>query len=106
MSDVMIILMIGLTAISSFCFFKFLPDIDNKPALKAFNISVLIMAFLFAGAWAWRLKGNLVGSDFENLYGVIAFGGIMLIYNFMIGIAFVMRNFWIFRPTRRPTDLF
>jgi hypothetical protein len=104
MSDAVIIMLIGLTAVSSYCFFKFLPDIDNKPALKAFNISIVIVAFLFAGAWAFRLKGNLVGTDFESLYGVIAFGGIMLIYNFVIGVAFVMRNYWIFRPTRRPGD--
>ena len=86
-------------------FYNFKPEYGSKRAIGAFNACILFVASLLVGAWSFKIYAILHASPkHEALWPYIASGGSLIIWVSTFTIGFCLRNFWIFRPSRRPTN--
>lgn len=78
-------------------YFNFPPKNAEKNALFIFNLMVVFICVLLCGAWIWNVAAILGGSTDDKYVKPMAIAGALGIEVIFLGIAFVLRNFWIFK---------
>lgn len=92
--------LIGLTVL--WCFFNFPPKYANEKQLSAFNWMVIGVCAMICLAWVAQVGAILQGSVDEEWIKPLAIAGALGIEVVFLGIALLVRNFWIFKPPSRP----
>lgn len=94
-----IVFLILTTAIAIFSYFKWPPEyFKDKKAINVYNWSVMALTAMISLAWIFKTKATHAGTINDYWWKPIAFGGALGIISLILGIAFILRNFWIFRP--------
>ena len=86
----------------AWAFFAFQPEYANKKALSVFNWSVLGAGAMICVAWVFNMKVILsdeVLRKWKTPFEIIGALGIEAVW---LAVMFLLRNFWIFKPPRRP----
>lgn len=82
-----------------FAYLKF-PPLYAKPKLVSiYNQMVMAVCAFLCLMWFFSARADWMGS---KLWMPIAVGGAIAIEIVFLGICFLLRNFWIFKPPRRP----
>lgn len=98
-------LLIFLGAAIAWSFFTFQPEYANKRALSVFNWSVLGAGALICIALMVNIKVFLVNisPDAAAKYKVaFELAGALGVEIVWLTLMFLIRNFWLFKPPRRP----
>jgi hypothetical protein len=83
-------------------YLKFPPSYANKKLVSTFDKMVLAVCTLMCVSWIFYMRGGLINTAEESLWeplGVLGALGIEIVF---LSICFVLRNFWVFKPPRRP----
>ena len=83
-----------------FVYIKFPPPYATKKLISVFNKMVLAVTLLFCGAFYWNGRLNLPLSD--DLREIVALAGAIGIEIVFLTVCFLLRNFWVFKPPKRP----
>lgn len=83
-------------------YLKFPPPYANKKAVNAFDWVVMAVCAIICLSWILDIRGELVHTTDEKLWEPLAVLGALGIEIVFLGVCFVLRNFWIFKPPRRP----
>jgi hypothetical protein len=98
-------LLIFIGAAIAWCFFTFQPEYANKKALSVFNWSVLGACAMMCMTFMFYIKGYLsaISSETAGKYK-LAFEliGALGIESVWLLVMLLIRNFWLFKPPRRP----
>ncbi len=101
MGSVIVLLgIIGLLVL--FCYLKFPPPYAKRKLVNAFDIMVLVVCAFICLMWIFKMHASLVDTSDEDWELPLAVGGALGIEIVFLGICFLMRNFWVFKPPRRP----
>lgn len=87
-------------------FFMFPPEHAKPYQLGVFNWSCVAVCAMICGAWVLNVRAMLSSPVNEKYIPLFAYGGGFAIEIVLIGILFLLRNFWIFKPPRRPGGFF
>ena len=99
-------LLLFIGAAVAWAFFAFQPEWANKKALSVFNWSVLGAGAMIALALVLNIKVflGMISADtaakFKVTFEIIGALGVETIW---LALMFLIRNFWLFKPPRRPT---
>lgn len=96
-------LLVFLGAAVAWAFFAFQPEYANKRALSVFNWSVLAAGAMICAAWIFNMKVLLsedILKKWKTPFEIVGALGIEVIW---LTLMFLIRNFWLFKPPRRPT---
>jgi hypothetical protein len=94
-----------LGAAVAWSFFTFQPEYANKKALSVFNWSVMGAGAMIVIAFMLKIDVFLSGAPPEEAKKYkVAFeiAGALGVEICWLAIMFVIRNFWLFKPPRRP----
>ncbi|MEZ0223884.1 MAG: hypothetical protein ACAH83_04970 [Alphaproteobacteria bacterium] len=83
-------------------YFAFQPEYANKRALSVFNWSVMGAGAMICLAWVLNMKMVLKGDDYAKFKTAFEVIGVLGIECGWLVLMFLIRNFWIFKPPRRP----
>lgn len=98
-SFIALLLMIGLLVL--WCFFKFPPRFAPPEHVRIFNIMAFCFCAFLCLMWAIRVRVNLAGTYDEKWIPEMTMAGILAIEIVVLGVFFLVRNFWLFKPKRR-----
>jgi hypothetical protein len=98
--------LIFLGAAVAWAFFAFQPEFANKQQLKAFNWSVVGACAMICLAWVLNMSVLLSAEQLEKFRLPFALMGALGIEIVFLAVMFLLRNFWIFKPPKRPGDWF
>ena len=93
-------LLFGVGAMMLFAYLKLLPAFVDKRLITIFNRMVVAVTFLLAAVFFSYARVSLPLSD--DLRTLMALAGAIGIEILSLIIFFLLRNFWIFKPPRRP----
>lgn len=82
------------------CFFTFVPEHANKKQISVFNWTVLTVLLIICIPFCFYVDSFLPPSRKEYLK-FFAISGCLGIEIIWLTIAFLLRNFWIFKPSQR-----
>jgi amino acid transporter len=85
-----------------FAYLKFPPPYANKKMVSTFDMMVLAVCTLLCVSWIFYMRGALINTTAERLWQPLAVVGALGIEIVFLGLCFVLRNFWVFKPPRRP----
>lgn len=88
--------------IVGWAFFAFQPQYANKQQLSVFNWTVIGACTMLCLAWLFNVGQALDTEVYDKYRAVFAIGGALGIEIVFLTACFLMRNFWIFKPPRRP----
>ncbi len=92
-----------LGAAIAWAFFAFQPEYANKRALSVFNWSVLGAGSMIVLALMFNIDMFLNMIPDAGKYKIgFEFAGALGVEVIWLSIMFLLRNFWIFKPPRRP----
>lgn len=98
----LVALLICIGVFVAWAFFSFQPEWANKRALSIFNWSVLAACLMVSAAAAFNVKVIFGPAAYEKWrMPLIAIAGLGVEITFLT-VMFLLRNFWIFKPPRRP----
>jgi uncharacterized membrane protein YjdF len=80
-------------------YLKFPPAFAKKNLLGTFDTMVMGVCGFICLMWALDVRSNYGTQDW---WGALAMGGALCIEIVFLGFCFLLRNFWVFRPPRRP----
>ncbi len=83
-------------------YIRFQPQFANKKQIAVFNWMVLGVCAFLGGVWALSVRSTLIDTVDEHWIGPFSMAGALAIEIVFLSVCFVLRNFWIFRPPRRP----
>ncbi|MBI1214784.1 MAG: hypothetical protein GC185_03070 [Alphaproteobacteria bacterium] len=83
-------------------FFAFQPEYANKKQLRAFNWSVIGALAMIILAWAANMAVLLSPEQLQKFRTPFLLIGSLGIESIFLAVMFVLRNFWIFKPPKRP----
>jgi len=86
-------------ALIFFTYLKFPPPYANKKLVKVYDMMVLAVCIGLCLAWIFDARVSWGGSKW---WQPVAIAGALAIEAVILGICFLLRNFWVFRPPRRP----
>jgi hypothetical protein len=98
----LIALLIFLGMVVAWAFFAFQPEYANKRALTVFNWTIVGACGMMCLAWAFNVKHVLKSEDYAKFSGAFAIIGALGIECVWMTVMFLIRNFWLFKPPRRP----
>ena len=94
-----IVFLILMTALAVFAYFRWPPEYyKDKKAISVYNWSVMALACMVSIAWIFKTKATLAGTINDYWWKPLAFGGALGIVALILAVAFLARNFWIFKP--------
>ena len=85
-----------------FSYLKFPPPYAKKKFVGAFDTMVMTVCTVMCLSWVFYLRGGLVNTPEEKLWQPLAILGALGIEIVFLGLCFLLRNFWVFKPPRRP----
>lgn len=98
----LVALLICVGVFVAWAFFSFQPEWANKRALSIFNWTVLLACLMISVAAGFNVKVIFGQAAFEKYrLPLIAVTSLGIEIGFLT-IMFLLRNFWIFKPPRRP----
>lgn len=86
----------------AWAFFAWQPEYANKKQLSAFNWSVIGACAMICLSWVANMSVLLSAEQLEKFRLPFALLGALMIEIVFLAVMFVLRNFWIFKPPRRP----
>lgn len=102
-----VVLLLGIIGLGVlFAYLKFPPQYANKKFVGTFDMMVLGVCVVLCGTWVLYVRGGLSNTPEAKMWEPLAVLGALGIEIIFLGLCFVLRNFWIFRPPRRPGDNF
>lgn len=97
-----ILFLILMAALCVYAYFKWPPPyFQDKRAISVYNNAVMVLTTMVATAWIFKTRATLAGTINDYWWKPVAFGGALGIIAIILIIAFVARNFWIFKPPRQ-----
>jgi len=82
-------------------FFAWQPPYANKKQLSVFNWSVIGACAMVCLSYVFNMEVLLQADDLEKYRVPFAIGGSLGIESVFLGVIFVLRNFWVFKPPRQ-----
>lgn len=83
-------------------YLQFPPAFANKKLVSVFDKMVLAVCALLCLAWFWNIRTTWMGTSNDKWWQPVALFGSLAIETTFLGVCFLLRNFWIFKPPRRP----
>jgi hypothetical protein len=82
-------------------YLKFPPPYAKKKLVSVFDMMVLGVCAFICLMWILNVRGEYADTDTEWWQALAVLGalGIEIVF---LGLCFLLRNFWVFRPPRRP----
>jgi len=96
----LIFIMIVIGFLILFAYLKILPAYASKKLVSTFNKMTIAVVFLLSILFYFNAELNLPLS--EDLRKLVAVAGAIGVEIGLLIICFILRNFWIFKPPRRP----
>ena len=84
-----------------FAYLKFPPPYAQKKALRVYDATVVGVCAFLCLIWVLHVRGILLGTSNDIWWTSLATVGAVGIELVFLGLCFVMRNFWIFKPPSR-----
>jgi len=85
-----------------FAYLKFPPQYANKKLVNTFDLMVMAVCAVFCLTWVLYLRGGLINGPEAKWWEPLAILGALGIEIVFLSVCFLLRNFWIFKPPRRP----
>ena len=85
-----------------FCYLKFPPAYANEKLVGTFDMMVLGVCALLCLAWVFNIHASWAEGANEKFWKPVALAGALAIEIVFLGLCFLLRNFWVFKPPRRP----
>ena len=85
-----------------FAYLKFPPSYANKKFVSTYDAMVMTVCAIMCLTWIFYMRGGLINTAEQNLWAPLAVLGALAIEIVFLSLCFVLRNFWIFKPPRRP----
>lgn len=89
-------------ALALWVFFSFTPRHADPKQVSVFNWAVLGACALICIGWLMNIGTLLTNVNAEKYLAVFAIMGAVAIEVIFLAVCLVLRNFWIFKPPRRP----
>ena len=83
-------------------YLKFPPPYAKKNLVRAYDTMVLVVCAFICLMWFLNIRSALIDTDNEKWWQPLAIAGDLGIEIVFLGLCFLLRNFWVFRPRRRP----
>ena len=100
-SVVVVLSIIGLIVL--FAYLKFPPRYyANKKLVRVYDLMVMGVCALLILTWVLNLRAEWMDTVNEKWWEPMAIIGALGIEIILLGLFFILRNFWIFKPPRRP----
>jgi len=100
---IVVLAIIGLLVL--FVYLKFPPAYANQKLVSVYNKMVLAVCAILSLVWFLSIRANWMGTDDEKWWLPVAILGALAIEIGFLGICLLLRNFWVFKPPRRPGSL-
>jgi len=88
-----------------FAYIQFPPPYADKKLINTFNVMTIGVCAFICLMWALNVRSIWAVGVSEKWWKAIAIAGALGIETLFLGICFVLRNFWVFKPPRRPGGL-
>lgn len=85
-----------------FTYLKSPPPYADRKLVSVYNRMVMAVCALLCLAWFFNARADWMYAMNEKLWLPIAIAGALAIEIVFLGVCFLLRNFWIFKPPRRP----
>jgi hypothetical protein len=86
-----------------FAYLSFQPQYyPEKGKISIFNWMVLAVCALVCLTWVLMVKSYLAGGPSDKYWKPFAIGGALGFEIIFLGACFILRNFYVFKPPRRP----
>lgn len=83
-------------------YLAFPPPYAKKDLVRVFDWMVLFVCGLLCLFWFLDVRLSWQNSEYARLAIPIGMVGVLVIESVFLGIAFLVRNFWLFKPPSRP----
>lgn len=83
-----------------FAYLKFPPAFANQAQVTVYNNMVLGVCVLLMVFWVLGARGRMAGGPNGDYWPVVAVAGALGIEIIFLGVFFLIRNFYIFKPPR------
>ncbi len=97
---VVVLAIIGVLVL--FSYLKFPPAYADKKLVKVYDMMVLGVCAVLCLMWFLNIRANWMGGINDKWWEPVAIAGALAIETVFLGVCFLMRNFWVFKPPRRP----
>lgn len=97
---ILLLLIIGGAVL--FAYLKFPPPYANKKLVGTFDLMVLGVCAVLCLACFFSIREHMMGTTDDSLWQSFAVAGMLLIESVFLGLCFLLRNFFVFRPPRHP----
>ncbi len=97
---VVVLAIIG--ALVLFAYLQFPPPYVSQKLIKVFDRMVMGVCAGLCLVWFWSIYTDWAGCPNDKWWVAVAVTGVLLIEIVVLGVCFLLRNFWIFKPPRRP----
>lgn len=85
-----------------FAYLKFPPRYANEKTVGVFDKMVLAVCGVFCLLWFLNARSTWMGTADDKWWIPLGIAGALGIEIVFLGICFILRNFWVFKPPRRP----
>ncbi len=85
-----------------FAYIKFPPEFAKPQLVSVYNKMVLAVCALLCLVTFFNIRASWMGTENEQWWLPVAVIAALGIEIAVLTICFVMRNFWVFKPPRRP----
>ncbi len=98
-----VVVMLGIIGLGVLMAYLKFPPAYAKPTLvSTFNKMVMAVCALFCLLAVLNVRGAFVGGENEKLWIPVAIAAALGVEIVVLAVCFVIRNFYVFRPPRRP----
>jgi hypothetical protein len=100
---IIVLAVIGLLVL--LVYLKFPPPFANAKTIGVYNNMVLGVCGVLCLLWFLNARATWMGTDADQWWVALGVAGALGIEIGFLSIALLLRNFWIFKPPRRPGGL-
>jgi len=98
-----IVVLLGIIGVAILvAYIKFPPPYAKKKQVGAFDLMVLGVCGFICLMWTLDIRSSLIDGPDDKWWPPLAIAGSLAIEIVMLGACFLLRNFWVFKPPRRP----
>jgi hypothetical protein len=87
------------------CYLKFPPPYADKNLVHKFDMMVLSVCGFLCFMWTLSVALDWRGTSESSWWIPLSIIGSLGIESVFLGLLFVVRNYWVFKPPRRPGGL-
>ena len=85
-----------------FAYLKLPPRYAEQKLVSTYNKMILIVCFVLCLLLFLNIRADWMGSIHDKWWKPVAIIGTLAFEIVFLGICFLLRNFWVFKPPRRP----